>query len=379
MAGVHRVILHVDMDAFFASVHEREQPELARVPLVVGADPAGGRGVVCTANYRARDFGIRSAMPITEAHRRCPHATFIRPRSGMYRPASQDVMAVLERYADVLQVAGLDEAYLDVTSRCHGDFAVAPSLARSLQAAVKRETQLSCSVGVAGSKSIAKIASDRRKPHGVTVVPPERATVFLDPLPVRLINGCGPKTAGRLEEWGIRTIGDLARMDRAFVEGRFGSHGAWIHAVARGVDERPVVGDHGPRKSRGNERTFRRDEHDPGKVLAAASGLLDGLFADADGRAFSTLSIKLRYSDFTTLTRSHTLSIPLDLAIQGRQLAWACVESLLQPLLDGRPVRLVGVRLSGFGQRTGQRSLGDFAPQVARAFQSTATSGSARS
>lgn len=372
-AGGTRVLFHVDMDAFFAAVETRERPGLARVPLVIGADPQNGRGrgVVCTANYVARRYGIHSAMPIGKAWEACPHAVFLGPDGGKYRPASHEVMAVLARYADVLQVVGLDEAYLDVTGRCGGDWGRARALAHSLQAAVKRETGLGCSVGVAHTKSLAKIASDHRKPHGVTVVPPAEAPRFLDPLPVRLINGCGPKTARSLEEWDLPTIGELARADPAFLESRFGKHGLWLWRVANGDDPRPVEADRGPAKSRGNERTYARDERDMGRVRASARRLLSGLLAGRaarDRRAFSTVTVKVRYSDFTTVTRAHTLSVALEPeGAETEALSWATCESLLSGLLDGRPVRLVGVRLSGFSETTGQARLGSFGLQVAPA------------
>ncbi|MGB1586271.1 MAG: DNA polymerase IV [Thermoplasmatota archaeon] len=357
-----RIRFHVDMDAFYASVHIREHPEWRDVPLVVGADPkqGRGRGVVTTCNYPARRFGLHSAMPISKAWQLCPQATFIRPDFRLYKPASQEVMEVLATYADILQVVGMDEAYLDVTEATGGDWHRATAMARSLQAAVRRRTGLGCSMGVAPTKSVAKIASDHRKPHGVTVVTPEDVPRFLDPLPVRLINGCGPKTAARLEEWGVPTVGELARTERTFLEERFGSHGGWLHDIANGIDHREVTDVRGPGKSRGNERTYHRDERDPGVVRASARKLLVGLLDDKDRRAFSTLTVKLRYSDFTTLTRSHTLSIPLDPDGECRALTIATMESLLDPLLDGRAVRLVGVRLSGFTARTGQRSLEGF-------------------
>ncbi len=377
-----RVILHVDMDAFFASIHAREDPALAEVPVVVGADPQGGRGrgVVSTCNYRAREFGIRSAMPISEAYRRCPRAVFLKPRFDLYSAASHDVMSIMERYADQdagvarLEVAGMDEAYLDVTRRVAGDFVVARNLARSLQAAIKRETGLSASVGIAASKSIAKIASDYRKPHGITVVPGQDAVAFLDPLPVRLINGCGPKTSARLAEWDIHTVGDLAGTDPALLTARFGSHGGWLHDIANGLDRREVVADRGPRKSRGNERTYGHDQADPTKVLGAGRKLLAGLLEGQDRRAFATITVKIRYSDFTTLTRAHTLSVPIQPGgPEARHLAMATMEGLLAPLCDGRPVRLVGVRVSGFQADTGQRALSHYGVAVQRS-ASTATS-----
>src|ERR1041385_2540301 len=180
VVGDGRIVFHVDMDAFYAGVEKRDRPELRQAPLIIGADPRGGqgRGVVCTANYAARKFGVRSAMPISQAYRLAPHAVYLRPDFAKYGPASEAVMQVLERYADIFEQVGMDEAYLDVTAKCGSDWDLARSLALSLQAAVKRETGLSCSVGIAPSKAVAKVASDRRKPHGVTRVRPDEVQAF---------------------------------------------------------------------------------------------------------------------------------------------------------------------------------------------------------
>lgn len=370
MAG--RVVFHVDMDAFYAAVEMRDDPRLRNVPLVIGADPRGGqgRGVVCTANYPARKFGVRSAMPISQAYRLAPHAVYVRPDFSKYGPASDSVMQVLERYADVLEVVGLDEAFLDMTSKCLGpdgepDWALAASVARSLQAAVARETGLSCSVGVAPSKSVAKIATDRRKPHGVTPVAPGELRAFLDPLPVRCISGCGPKTAAALNDEGIRSIADLAATKADELEARFGSHGRWLWHLAQGHDDRPVVADHGPRKSRGNETTFGRDATRPDQVLKVAADLLEeslDVHDRRDRRSFTTITVKVRYADFTTLTRAHSVEVPLEMDRSDTPArAWAVAKDLLDPLLErvgkGRAVRLVGVRMSNFLEPTGQRPL----------------------
>ena len=366
-----RVVLHVDMDAFYAGVEARDDPRLRGVPLVVGADPRGGRGrgVVCTASYEARKFGIRSAMPISQAWRAAPHAVFVRPDFRKYLAESRKVMAILERYADELEVVGLDEAYLDVTERVRGeegkpDWDLASSLARSLQAAVSRELRLSCSIGIAPSKSVAKIASDARKPHGVFRLRPHEVRAYLEPLSCGKLHGCGPKTAAALKEIGIHTIGELAEADPRILEARFGSHGAWLHRIANADDSRRVDGNRGERKSRGNETTFMRDEADPAEVRRVAAGLLDELLDDQghrDRRPFATLTVKVRYRGFETVTRARTVPHPLDASDPTAcATAHATVEALLAPLLDGRPVRLVGVRLSGFKDPEGQRALSAF-------------------
>ncbi len=358
--------MHVDMDAFYAAVEERDDPSLRGQPLVIGADPqsGAGRGVVSTANYEARRYGIGSAQPISQAYRACPEANFVRPDFTRYKAASRQVMHVLGQYADVLQIAGLDEAYLDITAASHGDWTKARSLARSLKACVKRSTGLTCSIGVAPNKAVAKIASDHRKPSGITVVTPASVTGFLAPQPVSRINGCGPKTAARLQDMDIHTIHDLANADAAALAQHFGNHGAWLQAVAKGHDERPVAASRGPPKSASQERTFARDEDNPDTVIQAAQRLLRRLLGDRK-HAFATLGVKVRYSDFSTYTRDHTFPVPLDPDHDDApHIASATLAVLLGPLLDGRPVRLVGVRLGNLCQRTGQRPLSRFGCRV---------------
>ncbi len=358
-----RIVLHVDMDAFYASVEEQLDPSLRGRPVVIGADPreGHGRGVVSTANYVARKYGIHSAMPIGRAYAACPDAVFIRPDFGKYKAASRGVMEVLRQYADECEVVGLDEAYLDVTETVEGDWGKVPAFCRSLQAAVKRQTGLSCSVGAAASKSIAKIASDHQKPHGATVVTPASQPEFLEPLPVKRINGCGPKTTAALAQLNIQTIGDLAATPLETLSNHFGKHGAWLQAVALGRDHRPVRNARGPAKSRGNERTYLRDEDSHRAVVQHALKLVTGLLDSKDRRPFATISIKLRYEDFTTITRSHTLSVPLAPAgPETRALAHSTVAALLRPALDERAVRLVGVRISNFTDANGQQSLACF-------------------
>lgn len=353
------------MDAFYASVEERDDPSLRGRPVVIGADPRGGkgRGVVSTANYEARRFGIHSAMAISEAYRRCPDATFLPPDFPRYKEASRQVMAILEDYADVLQVVGIDEAYLDMTEASGGSFTRARSLARSLQAAVRRATRLTCSIGIAAGKSVAKIASDQNKPYGITCVPKADESSFMALLPVGLIPGCGPKSQRRLREEGLLTIGDLASAGREQLERLFGQHGAWLHQVATGNDLRPVESQRGPAKSLGSERTFGRDVTDLAQVQEKVEGLLSEVLASAAkrGQAFTTLNLKFRYGDFTTLSRSRSFATPMDPSDEGvAEQARLAILDLLAPLLDGRPVRLVGIRLQGLRQTPAQRSLAGY-------------------
>jgi DNA polymerase IV (archaeal DinB-like DNA polymerase) len=359
-AGQASIILHLDMDAFYAAVETARRPDLAGRPVVIGADPQGGRGrgVAATANYEARRFGIHSAMPISQAYEACPQAVFLRPDFPAYKAASRQVMQVLAGYADTLEQVGLDEAYLDITQRIEGDWERARAFCLSLQAAVRRHTGLSCSIGAGPSKSVAKMASDAHKPHGITVVSAAEVRAFMAPLPVRRLHGCGPKTTQRLHEWDIYTVADLAAQDPRWLESRLGAHGLWLHQVANGRDDRPVQAERGPAKSRSNERTFLRDERHPAFLMTTAGRLLEELLNDADSRPFATLTVKVRYGDYATLTRSQTLPLAIDprdpdAVKRSRNL----MALLLEPLLDGRPVRLLGIRLSGFTAEHGQRPL----------------------
>lgn len=361
---MERIIFHVDMDAFFAAVEARENPAYANVPLIIGGDPKGGkgRGVAATANYEARKYGIRSAMAISTAYNLCPNGVFIRPDFSKYKPASHEIMAILADYADTLEVVGIDEAYLDVTEATQGCFQRASSLARSLQAAVRRITGLSCSIGIGPNKSIAKIGSDFHKPHGITKVPPGAAADFLRPLKVGLVNGCGPKMVKKLAERGIETIGELAATDPESLQAWCGKQGSWLHGVANGHDPRKVNASRGPAKSRGNETTFGRNQTNLQMVRAAAAKLLTEILKQKLLESFATITVKVRYRDFRTLTRAHTLSVPL---LPGHahtnDLAIATMEALLTPLLKGE-IRLVGVRLSGFQASGGQQTLHEFEP-----------------
>src|SRR3954467_10871015 len=231
------IVAHLDLDAFFAAVEELEDPELRRVPLVVGGDP-NGRGVVATANYVARGFGIRSAMAAAEALRRCPHAVFLRPRHGLYRDYSREVWATIREIVPTVEQAGIDEGYLDLGEVAPA-FDDARALAETVQAVVRARTRLSCSLGVATSKVVAKVASDRHKPAGLTVVRPGREAAFLAPLPLRVLPGIGPRADEKLRAAGIETIGDLATLgeDDPLLRGKVGS---MLHERARGIDPRPL-------------------------------------------------------------------------------------------------------------------------------------------
>jgi DNA polymerase IV (archaeal DinB-like DNA polymerase) len=360
--GWAQVVLHVDMDAFYASVEQARHPELAGMPVVVGADPRGGkgRGVVTAASYEARKFGVRSAMPIAQAWARCPQAVFLPPDFPHYIAVSEQVMATLAGFGQRMEVAGLDEAYLDATDRCPSPGG-AEAHARTLQAAVRAAVGLSCSVGIAEGKVTAKIASDLRKPGGVSLVAPQEARALLAPMPARRIPGIGPKTEQRLEQRSITTIGQVAALDDASLEELFGSSGPWFRAVARGEDRSPVTPWEGPPKSIGNETTFLEDVLDGATLRREVADLARYVAGrlQSEGLVARTVTLKVRFDDFDTHTKARTLPAPVRSPALVEEQALALLEPFLQ---DGRAVRLVGVRASGLEGFRGQTTLEDFAP-----------------
>jgi DNA polymerase IV len=340
------IVAHVDLDAFFAAVEELEQPELRTQPLIVGGDPRG-RGVVATANYAARRFGIHSAMSCAEALRRCPHAVFLRPRHQHYRQVSRDVWAAIREVAPVVEQTGIDEGYLDLTPQAP-NFLEARRLAEAVQTVVRGTTRLTCSLGVAPCKVVAKIASDRRKPGGVTVVPAGREAEFLAPLAVRKLPGVGPRADARLRTAGVETMGALARLDDAELEALLpGKVGRMLRARARGIDSRPVQPLEEPPVSISHEETFEQDVDDRPRLHDELRRMAESLGKSLHERGLfaRTVTTKVRYGDFTTRTRSETMAAATDDA--HRIGALAC--SLLDRALDERPgaLRLVGVSVSG--------------------------------
>ncbi len=342
-----RTILHVDMDAFFASVEVRERPELEGRPVVVGADPeeGEGRGVVAAASYEAREYGIHSAQPISEAWRRCPDAVFLRPRGELYREASRAIFSVLERYTDQVEPLSIDEAFLDVTAsrRLFGE---GREIAVRIRREIREEQELTASIGVATSKFVAKIASDLEKPDALVVVPPGEERDFLAPLEIDRLWGAGPKAVARFREMGVGTIGEAAdlplrRMIEAFGEAR----GRRFHELARGVDERPVSPER-ERKSLGKEHTFARDVADREVVARRLLALCEdtALALRRKGLAGSTVTLKLRWASFDTITRQTTLDRP----VHTTERIWSAARGLLAEAdRPDREIRLVGVSVSG--------------------------------
>jgi DNA polymerase-4 len=339
------ILAHVDLDAFFAAVEELEDPRLRGVALVVGGDPQG-RGVVATANYVARRFGIHSAMSAAEARRRCPQAVFVRPRHAVYRQYSQAVWAAIAEVVPRAERTGLDEGYLDLGTVA-GVFSHARPVAEAVRTAVRASTSLSCSLGVGTSKVVCKIASDRRKPGGITVVPPGRERAFLAPLAVRLLPGVGPRAQERLGAGGITTIGELAALGDGELRAVLpGAVGRLLRDRARGIDPRDLETEGEP-VSISTEETFPHDVSDRTVLHAELRRMADDLARRLarTGLSARTVTTKLRYADFSIRSRSTTLSAPIDEAVRIGELACR----LLDRGLRDRPgaLRLVGVGVSG--------------------------------
>ena len=340
-AGCH--ILHVDMDAFYASVEIRDRPDLAAAPVIVGA--VGGRGVVLSATYQARTFGVRSAMPVTRARRLCPQAVFLPPRHSQYAAVSKEVMAIFRSFTPQVEPLALDEAFLDV-SGARRRLGPPAMIARMIREQVAEQQGITCSVGVAPTKFVAKVASVQCKPDGLLVVPADGVLAFLHPLPVSALWGVGERTGQLLARLGLRTIGDIAHTPLATLQRELGAaHGSHLAALARGQDERSVV-PHVAEKSIGAEETFAADIDDPElirrELLRLSERTARGL--RSSGCVARTVVVKLRLANFTTMTRSRTLTEPTDVARTIHETACALYEAAG---LDRARLRLVGVRATG--------------------------------
>ncbi len=336
-----RRIIHVDMDAFYASVEQRDDPSLRGRPLAVGGSRE--RGVVAAASYEARRFGVRSAMPSVTARRRCPELVFVRPRFDVYKAVSAQIHAVFARYAALIQPLSLDEAYLDVTEPLL-DRGSATAIAAEIKAAIRAETGLTASAGVSYNKFLAKIASDHRKPDGLFVITPRMGPAFVESLPVGKFHGIGPVTAARMNALGLHTGLDLRQQSRAFLAEHFGKFADYLYGVARGVDERPVNADR-VRKSVGAENTFERDLVDWDDVPPAMAPLFAKVWSVCvrGGHAARTVTVKVKYADFRQITRSRSLPAP----VGGQAVLEAAGLDLLRPLFPPvRAVRLLGVSVS---------------------------------
>ncbi|HYX84287.1 MAG TPA: DNA polymerase IV [Gaiellales bacterium] len=335
------MIAHLDLDAFFAAVELHRTPALRGKPVVVGGDP-DGRGVVATASYEARRYGIRSAMSSAEARRRCPEVVFVRPDHGTYREWSRRVWGLVADMVPVVEQVGIDEGYLVLPD---GD---AREQAELVQVAVRVRMRLSCSLGVATCKVVAKVASDARKPGGITVVPRGGEAAFLAPLPVRTLPGVGPKADARLAAAGVATIGALAGLDDADLARVLpGKVGEELRLRARGIDPRPVRPEPAEAVSISNEETFAHDLSDPAELYAVLREMAAGLAASLERRGMSarTVTTKVRYPDFSVVTRSHSLAVGIDDAETIGDLACRLLDRALRQRPG--PIRLAGVGVSG--------------------------------
>ena len=351
----HRAILHVDMDAFYASVEAHDDPSLAGKPLIVGG--TGGRGVVAAASYEARRFGIHSAMPMREALKRCPHLVCVRPRIKRYKEVSQQVFAIFGEFTDLVEGLSLDEAFLDVTAS-RELFGAPVGMAREIKRRIRERTGLTASVGVAHNKLLAKLASEMDKPDGLTVIGPDAVEAVLDPLPIRRMYGIGSKTAARVEEQGLFTLGQLRSAPESVLWPLFGRDTRRIRERAAGIDDRPVIADAGE-KQISSEETFEEDIRDHGRLSAALAGLADRTAARLRARELKAgmVIVKIRRRDFTTFTRQRSFSP----ATQETRLIVRLAAELLESWLEEQPraaVRLLGV---GVGKLAPARQLELFA------------------
>jgi DNA polymerase IV len=330
------------MDCFYAAVHMRDDPSLQGKPVIIGGRPES-RGVVAAASYEVRKFGVHSAMPSSRARRLCPDAIFIPPDFRRYSRESEKIFAIYREFTPLVQAVSIDEAYLDVTDHL-GEAGSATALAKAIRRRVREERGLTVSVGVGPNRLIAKIASDFDKPDGLTVVPPGKVQAFLDPLPVRRLHGVGPATERALAEMNVQTVAGLRGVAVEALTARFGKHGRILWEFAQGIDERPVE-THSERKSLGTENTYAVD-------LANLDEMEDELVRMADelantlertGLAGCTVTLKVRYADFTTVTRSRTFPVPV---CDGVSIAVCAKDLLRRTEAPSRPVRLLGVTAS---------------------------------
>jgi len=351
---VGRIILHVDLDSFYAAVEVRERPEFRGKPLIVGADPKGGkgRGVVMAASYEARAQGVKAGMPISLAWRRMPDAVYRRPDYDLYGSVSESVMSVLREFADRFEQASIDEAYLDVTAKTTWD--AVRDYAQAVKAAVRDREGLTCSLGAAPNKSTAKIAAAQEKPDGLTIVPPETTKAFLAPLAVSAISGVGEKTERVLAGLGIRTIGDLAAYPGTELTKALGRNAVWLWGIANGLEELPIE-ERGDPKSISVERTFERDVEDWSEVLETLDSVADNVHVRAREAqmTFRTVGIKVRFEGFVTHTRDRTLPTwTLD-----REVLMSIARELIAEFEDRRrPVRMLGVRVSNLRRPKGRQA-----------------------
>src|SRR5271166_3284386 len=341
-----RKVIHIDMDAFYASVEQRDDPALKGRPVAVGHP--GRRGVVAAASYEARRFGVRSAMPSTTAMRKCLELVFVPPRFDVYRSVSRQIHAIFRDYTPLVEPLSLDEAYLDVTDNLKG-LPTAWATAKEIRARIRDETVLTASAGISYNKLLAKLASDHHKPNGQFVIMPDEGQAFVASLPVAKLHGVGPVTAAKMHALGIETGADLRRQTFDFLRNHFGKSGTWYYDLARGQDNRPVQPDR-ERKSSGSETTFAEDLTDPGRIEAGVIAMADEVWtwcerANSRGR---TVTVKIKWADFQQSTRSRSLEAPIETGDGLRKAALELIRLVFPP---PKGIRLVGVTLSNFSSR----------------------------
>lgn len=351
-----RVIFHLDMDHFYTAVEERERPEIKGSAVIVGSDPkeGKGRGVVSTSNYEARKSGVRSGMPISQAWRLCPRAVYLPPNFPLYIKVSSEIMEIARKYAGKFEQWGIDEAFLDVSDKV-GDWIEAEALACKVKLEIKEKEGLTASIGVGPNKLVAKVASDFRKPDGLTIVKETEVENFLAPLPVRKLLWVGRKTEAKLKRLGVETIGDLARYDPTALSSMFGVMGLQMHLMAKGIDRSEVEECLGV-KSISHETTFEEDTSDSTIIFQALDALCEEVLKEAVNQhlLFKTVTVKIRYQGFETHTRSKTLPF---LTNRLRDLQKTANELLFSNLGKDRKVRLIGVRVSSLVSAEKQRTL----------------------
>ena len=338
-----RKIIHVDMDAFYASVEQRDNPELRGKPVAVGGSAA--RGVVAAASYEARAFGVRSALPSITAKRRCPELIFVPPRFDVYRAVSAQIREIFAEHTDLIEPLSLDEAYLDVTENKQG-IPIATEIATTIRTRIKEVTGLNASAGISYCKFLAKMASDLNKPNGQAVITPRMGPGFVEALAVKKFHGVGPATAAKMERLGILTGADLRAKPLSFLQQHFGKSGSWYYRISRGIDERPVQPDR-PRKSIGAEDTFAVDIVTLEAARAELMPLIDKVWRHCEAKALHgrTVTLKVKYADFQQITRSRTVGVAPGSASDVENIA----VSLLEPLFPtAKGIRLIGVTMSTF-------------------------------
>ena len=353
--GRIRKIIHIDMDAFYASVEQRDEPALKGKPAKpVAVGYRAKRGVVTAASYEARSFGVRSAMPSIVAIRKCAELMFVPPRFEVYREISKQIHAIFKNYSRLVEPLSLDEAYLDVTDNLKG-IATAWETAKEIRARIYEETKLTASAGISCNKFLAKLASDYRKPNGQFAIMPDQAEAFAATLPVANFHGVGPKTTAKMRALGIETGSDLRRQTLDFLQDRFGKSGTWYYDIARGRDERPVEADR-ERKSLGSETTFPEDRTGPVQIEAGVSTMADEVWAwcEKTNTRGRTITVKIKWADFQISTRSRSMEMTIQTREKLHQVALDLILSVFPP---AKGVRLVGVALSSFRSQTASEAV----------------------